>query len=129
MSSKNHLLRPTAQALLICLFASTASASATISNALITRIQHEISSPRGPNGRAWIAIDRTFPLTGNCLYAGTVNGPAGWMLEFDTEHGSFKSFFASALAAYSSGRTVEITYDDGFGAGTTCRITGLVVSD
>ena len=105
------------------------AATAFFSGAFITRVQQDISAVRGPGGRATITIDRHFPLAGVCLYAGTIDGPTGWALEFPVEHPAYKSLLALALTAYANGRAVDIEYDDAFGAGTTCRITGLAITN
>jgi len=103
-------------------------ASASIDGAFITGVLHDIETTRGPSGRAWIALDRHFPLAGGCVYFGAIDGPSGWMLEYTVESASFNAMFALALTAYSSGRSVHVDYDDGFGSGTTCRITNIFIS-
>jgi len=105
------------------------AASASLNGAFITKVQHDLSTTRGPNGRAYITIDRHFPLAGVCMYSGGVDAPSGWMLEFSVEHGSFKSMLALALTAYAAGHSVNLDYDDGFGPGTTCRITNLQIAE
>jgi hypothetical protein len=109
--------------------ASAFGASASIDGAVIVGAQHDLQTMRGPNGRAYIILDRHFPLAGVCAYAGAVDAPSGWKLEFSVEHGSFNSLFALAMTAYATGRSVHVGYDDAFGAGTTCRITNLVTGD
>lgn len=95
----------------------------------IVKLQHVVDSTRGPRGRAFIALDRTFALPGVCVYSGGVNAPSGWKLEFIAEDPSFNSMWALAMIAYSSGRSVDVYFDDGFGAGTTCRVTSIVIGD
>lgn len=58
---------------------------------------------------------------------GAVDAPPNWSLEFYVEHGSFKAMYAQALLAFSQGASVMVHYDDGYGSGTTCRITSIVV--
>lgn len=105
------------------------AASGSISDARITQVQSYRSSPFGSNGSYYITLDTRFTLAGVCLYSGNIDAPPNWMLQFDAEHASFKSMYATALTAHSSGRNVQVFYDDGFGSGTTCRIIGLVVDD
>lgn len=108
---------------------SSLAATATLNGAYVTRVMATIETARGPSGRAFLAVDRHFDLAGVCQFAGTVDGPSGWMMEFHVEHPSYKSLLSIALTAQSTGRSVRIEYDDGFGAGTNCRITALEIKD
>jgi hypothetical protein len=105
------------------------SDSAFISGAYIVKVEHDLSNVRGPNGRGYIYLDRTFPVPGVCSYGGGLNQPGGWYLEFSAEHGSFRPLFTLAITAYASGRSIRVDYDDGFGSGTSCRITSLRIED
>jgi hypothetical protein len=118
-------------AALASLHGTTASAfqSTYISGAKITAVDRDMSTTRGPHGRAYITLDRHFNTVGGCLWSGGVDTPAGWMLEFDAEHPSFNGLFAAALAARLSNATVRIDYDDGFGSAANCRIFGISVSE
>ena len=79
----------------------------------------------GTNGSAYLHVDRTFPLDGVCNYSGAVNGPSGWLFQFNVERASFKSMLAVALAAQAAGRPVRVRYDDAFGSGP-CHLIGLI---
>lgn len=103
------------------------AASGSIAGARITKVWHAIDTARGPNGRAWITLDTRFDLVGGCAYMGAVDAPPNWTLEFYVEHASFKAMYAQALLAYADGSRVTLWYDDGFGSGTTCRITSVVI--
>jgi hypothetical protein len=83
------------------------------------------SGVSGTNGSAYLQVDRTYPLDGICNYSGAVNGPSGWLFQFNVERASFKSMLAVALAAQAAGRPVRIKYDDAFGDGP-CHVTGLI---
>ena len=101
--SKTHSRRQWLLAMVFCgglNFAPVAdAATATLDGAYITRIEHGLDTLRSPNGRAWIAVDRTFTLPGSCLFSGTLNSPSGWMIELDTAHASFRTLLAVALTA------------------------------
>ncbi len=101
----------------------TFAASATADNMLIIAIQQLRDDARGTNGRAFIYVDTNFTLPGDCKYIGMTT-PA---LEIDTTHGSYKSILSLAMLAYVNGKKISAHYDDEFGSGTTCRLTGLQI--
>jgi hypothetical protein len=105
------------------------AASSYEANIHVVKLQQNTDATRGPSGRAFIQLDRAFTLPGVCVYAGGSNTPAGWTLEMNVEHPSFKSMWALAMIAYSTGRGIDVYFDDNFGAGTTCRVTSIVLGD
>lgn len=105
------------------------AATGSVSGAVITQLQTFRSSNSGASGSFYVTLDTRFTLAGGCLYGGNIDAPANWILQFDAEHASFKAIYATALSAHAAAKLVQVFYDDGFGPGTSCRITGLVVEN
>jgi hypothetical protein len=103
------------------------AATGSITGTLVSRVWHYTDTTRGPGGRAYVTVTSRFNTVGGCLYGGGIDAPQNWFLEFHVEHGSFKAMYAQALLAYANKSMVTIYYDDGFGSGTSCRITGFIL--
>jgi hypothetical protein len=117
--------------LLLCsigsLFPAAFAATGSVTGVHVSKVWHDTTTTRGPSGRAWLTLSGRFNTVGSCLYMGAVDAPPNWGLEFHVEHASFKAMYAQALTAYAIKSPVTIYYDDGFGGGTTCRITAIVI--